>query len=264
MDIRSYNREAWNRQVETGNRWTIPVSHQEIEAARQGQWQLLLTPTIPVPRDWYPELDGADVLCLASGGGQQGPILAAVGANVTVFDNSPKQLAQDRMVAEREGLDLKTIEGDMANLSVFPEESFDLIFHPVSNVFVADILTVWKEANRVLRIGGILLVGFTNPHIYLFDYELLDEKGIIEVKYSLPYSDVDNLPAVQLKQRIQRGEPMEYSHSLESQIGGQLMAGFVVTGFYEDKFEEDTILNNYLPGFYATRAVKSPVAGDNV
>jgi len=31
--------------------------------------------------------------CLASGGGQQGPVLAAAGAHVTVFDNSPRQLA---------------------------------------------------------------------------------------------------------------------------------------------------------------------------
>jgi 2-polyprenyl-3-methyl-5-hydroxy-6-metoxy-1,4-benzoquinol methylase len=70
------------------------------------------------------------VLCLASGGGQQGPILAAAGARVTVFDNSPQQLAQDRFVARREGLTLETVEGDMRDLSVFADVSFDLIVHP--------------------------------------------------------------------------------------------------------------------------------------
>ena len=79
------------------------------------------------------------MLCLASGGGQQGPILAAAGANVTVFDNSPRQLAQDRLVADREGLAIETVLGDMADLSAFPDARFDLIVHPVSNVFVPDV-----------------------------------------------------------------------------------------------------------------------------
>ena len=89
-----------------------------------------------------PPLAGADVLCLAAGGGQQGPILAAAGADVTVFDNSPRQLAQDRLVADRDGLAIRTIEGDMADLSAFADASFDLVVHPVSNVFAADVRPV--------------------------------------------------------------------------------------------------------------------------
>ena len=65
-----------------------------IEEARQGRWEIVLTPTKPVPRDWL-EVEGRHVLCLASGGGQQAPILAAAGATVTVLDNSPKQLERD-------------------------------------------------------------------------------------------------------------------------------------------------------------------------
>src|SRR6185295_10899839 len=98
MDVASYNRRAWDRQVEQGNRWTVPVGPNVIAAARRGDWSVVLTPTIPVPRDWFPALAGLNVLCLASGGGQQGPILAAAGARVTVYDNSPKQLACDREV----------------------------------------------------------------------------------------------------------------------------------------------------------------------
>ena len=70
MDFRGYNREAWDRQVENGNQWTVPVGPDVIEAARCGQWTVLLTDTRPVPRDWFPEMAGADVLCFASGGGQ--------------------------------------------------------------------------------------------------------------------------------------------------------------------------------------------------
>src|SRR5689334_16777389 len=129
MDILSFNRNAWDRQVENGNPWTVPVTPAQIEAARQGEWQILLTPTRPVPRTWFPQsLQGIEILCLASGGGQQGPILAAAGARVTVFDNSPNQLSRDRMVAERDGLDLNIVQGDMADLTVFADQSFDLIF----------------------------------------------------------------------------------------------------------------------------------------
>src|SRR5688500_2989165 len=114
MDIQRYNRDAWDKEVERGNQWTVPVGPDVIEAARLGRWDVLLTDTKPVPKKWFPELAGLDVLCLASGGGQQAPVLAAAGANVTVLDNSPKQLAQDRLVAERDSLTLETVEGDMA------------------------------------------------------------------------------------------------------------------------------------------------------
>ena len=119
MDVRDYNRRAWNKQVERKSEWTIPVSADLISAARQGQWHIILTPTKPVPKEWFPEMQGRDVLCLASGGGQQTPILAAAGAKVTVLDNSPKQLAQDRLVAERDSLAITTIEGNMIDLSMF-------------------------------------------------------------------------------------------------------------------------------------------------
>jgi hypothetical protein len=85
MDVRAYNREAWDKLVESGDRWTVPVTTDEIQRAKQGEWQIVLTPTMPVPKSWFPDLHGASTLCLASGGGQQGPILAAAGAKVTVL-----------------------------------------------------------------------------------------------------------------------------------------------------------------------------------
>ena len=258
MDIRSYNREAWNRQVADGNPWTIPVSREVVAAARRGEWTILLTPSIPVPRAWYPPLTGADVLCLASGGGQQGPILAAAGARVTVFDNSPQQLAQDRMVAEREGLAIRTVEGDMADLSAFPDASFDLIVHPVSNVFAQDVRPVWREAYRVLRPGGVLLAGFMNPAVYIFDLELLDRERRLEVRFKLPYSDIASLSDEAREAYLAKGWPLEFSHTYDDQIGGQLAAGFLLAGFFEDRYppQENDLLSEYMPAFFATRAIK--------
>ena len=247
-DVREHNRIAWDALAEQGNEWTVPVSAEAIEAARRGQWQIVLTPTRPVPREWL-EVEGRRVLCLASGGGQQAPILAAAGAIVTVLDNSPKQLDSDAKMADRYGLPITTVLGDMANLEMFPDESFDLIVHPCSNLFVPDIVPVWREAFRVLRSGCCLLSGFANPTMYVFDLELADKAGVLEVKHSLPYSDGP------------RGisEPMEFSHSLELQIGGQIAAGFSITGLYEDAHVDgdSNILNKYMPCFIATRALKA-------
>jgi SAM-dependent methyltransferase len=253
MDVRGYNREAWDRQVEDGNQWTVPVGPEVIEAARHGRWEVLLTDTKPVPREWFPEMAGADILCLASGGGQQAPTFAAAGANVTVLDNSPKQLAQDAFVAERESLEIKTVQGDMRDLSAFADEAFDLVFHPVSNLFVPEVGPVWNEAYRVLREGGALLAGFLNPAVYVFD--LADSTGEVRVRYELPYADATSKDEQELGRQMERGEPLEFSHTLEEQIGGQIRAGFLISGFYEDRYRDDPIAA-YMPTFVATRAIK--------
>ena len=255
MGVRDYNREAWDREVDRQNVWTVPVGSDVIAAARRGRWGILLTDTKPVPRAWFPSLEGADVLCLASGGGQQAPILAVAGANVTVLDNSPRQLTQDRLVAEREGLALETVEGDMADLSVFPDASFDLVFHPVSNLFVPEVRPVWAEAFRVLRRDGALLAGFLNPAVYVFDLELADSSGEARVRYALPYADETNKSEVEMRMQIERDEPLEFSHTLEDQIGGQIDAGFVIAGFYEDRHRDDPIAA-HMPTLIATRAIK--------
>jgi ubiquinone/menaquinone biosynthesis C-methylase UbiE len=258
MAIREHNRAAWDKEVERGNKWTVPVSEAVIDAARQGQWEIILTPSKSVPKAWFPDLVGLDVLCLASGGGQQSPILAAAGAKVTVLDNSPKQLEQDRLVAGRHALDITTVEGDMADLSKFTDQSFNLIVHPVSNCFVPDVRPVWEEAFRVLHIGGVLLAGFSNPAIYLFDYDLADRAGVLQVKYALPYSDLTSLTAEERQRVIEKGMPLEFSHTLEEQIGGQLAAGLLLTSLYEDSHpeEENELLTTYMPNFIATRAIR--------
>ena len=235
FNIRKYNARAWNEAVMRKSQWTIPVEPEAIAKARLGEWEIILTPTKTVPREWFPPLAGVDLLCLAGGGGQQAPILAAAGANVTTLDNSWRQLERDRLVAEREGLAIRTIEGDMRDLSVFGDSSFDLIIHPCSNMFVPDVQPVWQECYRVLRSGGMLMAGFCNPIRYLFDFDLLEE-GKFEVKYSLPYSDLESLSEESRQRLIDDKQPMEFGHTLDSLIGGQIKAGFMISGFYEDRW----------------------------
>jgi SAM-dependent methyltransferase len=256
VDPVAHNRVAWDLQVESGNEWSRPVTPETIARARAGDWSVVLIGYRPVDRAWFPaDLSDVDILCLASGGGQQGPTLAAAGARVTVFDNSPRQLAQDQMVAEREGLELRTVLGDMRDLSEFGDSSFDLVFNPVSNLFVPELPPVWRECFRVLRPGGTLLCGFLNPDVYLFDHEAMDTRGELVVRHRLPYSDLTHVPAEERERLWGADAPLEYSHTMAEQIGGQLAAGFVITGFDEAPHHADATAG-WLPGYYATRALK--------
>jgi SAM-dependent methyltransferase len=220
---------------------------------RAGDWSVVLIGHHPVPRDWFPAaLDGVAVLCLASGGGQQGPVLAAAGASVTVLDNSPRQLGRDAEVAARDGLAIRTVLGDMRDLSVFPDASFDVVFHPVSNVFCPDVAPVWRESFRVLRPGGVLLAGFLNPDVFIFDVAALEQDELV-VRYRLPFCSLD-LPDAERRQYYGDG-PVEYSHSLTAQIGGQLGAGFSLTHLVEAPHHADPTAR-HMPGYFATRAIR--------
>jgi SAM-dependent methyltransferase len=238
-NLLQYNRRAWNAQVAAANKWTVPVSADKVAAARQGDWQIVLTPNQPVSRDWFPDFSAGDtsVLLLAGGGGQQGPILAAAGARVTILDNSDAQLQQDRQMADRYGLAIETIDGDMAELTPLANESFDLIVHPCSNCFVPEILPVWKEAFRVLKPGGDLLSGFTNPVRFMFDDELM-QVGQLVVRHKIPYSDLSSIDERLQQKYRDENEPIAFGHTLTDQIAGQIEAGFRITGFYEDASDE--------------------------
>jgi SAM-dependent methyltransferase len=256
FDPVAHNRAAWDREVGNDNEWTRPVGPDVIARARAGEWSVVLIGYEPVPRDWFPPvLAGASVLCLASGGGQQGPVLAAAGADVTVLDNSPRQLSRDEEVAARDGLAIRTVLGDMRDLSDFPDASFDLVFHPVSNLFCPELPPVWRECFRVLRPGGLLLAGFLNPDLYIFDMAALD-RGEFVVRHPLPFSTLE-LSEAERQLAYGDGAPIEFSHSLTDQLGGQLAAGFRLTHLVEAPHQADAT-GRYLPGYIATRAIRPP------
>ncbi|MEM8670526.1 MAG: class I SAM-dependent methyltransferase [Planctomycetota bacterium] len=252
-NISEYNRDAWDKQVAKGNAWTLPVSKEIIDNARQGIWEVVLTPQKPVPREWFPDLPGTDVLGLASGGGQQAPIFAAAGANVSVLDNSGAQLQQDRKVCDENGLRIALIQGDMRDLSCFDSGSFDMVFNPCSVCFIPELQQVFDESYRVLRPGGRLLAGFTNPFRFVFDEQKL-EKGEMSVRHALPYADETHLDPAEVEQLKSDGEPFMFSHSLENIIAGQIRSGFVLKGLFEDHYSDR--VSEFLPDYFATLAVK--------
>ncbi len=256
MDTTQHNSNAWDKKVEEGAAYTKPVSSDVIEKSKAGEWEITVTTEKLVPRNWFPaSLKGLKILCLASGGGQQAPVLAAAGADVTVTDISSKQLEQDEEVAKRDQLSLKTVQGDMSDLSDFDDEYFDVIVHPVSNLFVKDARPVWREASRVLKNNGILISGFTNPLLWIFD-DSQERKGILDVKHPVPSSTLDYMSEEDVQDFINSDQTIEYAHTLEDQLQGQIDAGFVILGFYEDDFGGTRVLDKYIKTFMATKAIK--------
>ncbi len=255
MNVREFNSKAWDENVRKHENFTFPSSLVDIMSAKQGKWRLSITGNRFIPQYWLPEVNGKRILCLAGGGGAQGPVLAAAGASVVVFDNSPMQLKIDQDLQVEHNLDLTTVEGDMCDLSCFNDKTFDYIIHPVANVFVENVQPVWAEAYRVLKKGGIMVAGIANPAIYIFDQELLDKDKLI-VRNKLPYSDVQHLPPKKLKEHIENKIPLEFGHTLEQQLGGLCRAGFLIADFFEDDYNGEDILDDYLKSLIALKAVK--------
>ncbi|ABN51568.1 MAG TPA: hypothetical protein DEF39_02060 [Hungateiclostridium thermocellum] len=124
------------------------------EKAKNDDWHVLLTPTKPVPKDWFCEIKNAEILGLACGGGQQMPIFAALGAKCTVLDYS----------------------------------------------------------------------------------EMKDEQLY--------------------RESIKNNWGIQFSHTIEEQIGGQLRAGFILTDIYQDTNGFGRLHEFNVPTYYATRAIK--------
>jgi SAM-dependent methyltransferase len=155
-------------------------------------------------------------------------------------------------------LTINLVEDDMADLSMFEDESFDLIFNPPSTLFVPDLAPVWSECYRVLRVDGLLMTGFVNPDEFIFDADALDNKGAFVVKHPLPYVQHETLTKAELEQHIRDKEMFHFSHTLEAQIGGLIKAGFVITGFYEDRRpdEDGNPIRFFMPSYYVVKAQK--------
>lgn len=248
MNYQDINAAVIDRWVDNGWEWGQPVSHETYVSAAEGNWDVVLTPTKPVPHDWFGELKGRKVLGLASGGGQQMPVFAALGADCTVLDYSQKQLERERLVAEREGYSITIVRADMTKPLPFPDESFDLIFHPVSNCYVEEVRPIFRECFRILRHGGVFLAGLDNGINFLVD---ADEKTIVN---TMPFNPLKN--PEQRRQLEANDDGMQFSHTLEEQIGGQLEAGFRLTHLYGDTNGSGYLYDRNVETFIATRAIK--------
>ena len=242
------NAETIDRWIEEGWEWGKPVNHETYINAKNGKWNVLLTPVKSVPHEWFGEMKGKKLLGLASGGGQQIPIFSALGAECTVLDYSDRQLKSEEEVSKREGYQVEIVKADMTKPLPFDDESFDIIFHPVSNCYVEKVEPIFRECYRILKKDGILLCGLDIGINYIVDTR---EEKIIN---SLPFNPLIN--ENNRKQLKEEDAGIQFSHSLTEQIGGQLKAGFILTDIEEDTNGEGRLHELNIPSFIMTRAVK--------
>lgn len=244
-DINSKIIDRWTKE---GWEWGIPITHEEYEKALNGTLEVLLTPTKFVPRNWFPpSLKGLKILGLASGGAQQMPIFAANGALCTVLDYSSCQLEKEEMVSKREGYQINIIKYDMTNPLPFKDEEFDLIFHPVSNCYVEEVLPIFKECYRILKKGGIMLGGFDSG----VNFITFDE---VTIENPLPFNPLKN-KAIYDKM-MEEDDGIQFSHTLEDNLGGLLKAGFRIVDLYEDTNGSGRLHEMNIPSFYACKVIK--------
>lgn len=248
MSYQDINAETIDRWVKDGWEWGKPITHEQYVAAKAGKWDVFLTPTKPMPHAWLGSLAGKKLFGLASGGGQQMPIFSALGADCTVLDYSPLQIESENEVAARESYTIRAVRGDMTKPFPFDDETFDIIFHPVSNCYIEDVRPVFAECYRVLKKGGVLVCGLDNGINFIVD---ASERHIVN---KLPFNPLKN--AAQMEQLVAGDDGVQFSHTLEEQIGGQLDAGFTLTDLYEDTNGIGYLHEMNIYAFLATRAVK--------
>ncbi len=296
MDYTKINAETIDRWIEEGWQWGQPIDTETYRKAQKGEWSVLLTPTKPVPLEWFGEsfmagelrksaqsaestdfrksgeviagdavceagkagetcestptqpLRGLKILGLAAGGAQQMPIFAALGAECTVMDYSPKQIESEIQFASQQGYSIDAICGDMTKPFPFADSSFDLIFHPVANCYVEEVQPIWNECYRVLKRGGRLLAGLDNGINFIVGE---DQRSI---EFSLPFNPLKDKKLYELLQKDNCG--VQFSHTLEEQIRGQIQAGFCLKDLYEDTNGSGYLHEKRVPTFWATLGVK--------
>ena len=211
--------------------WTACASVEDLELARKGILKLNFYDK-EVPEDWLKDIKGKKVLCLAGAGGLQAPLLACAGAKVTVIDISDKMLDLDREIAKKEKLDIEIIKGNMCDLSMFEDNSFDYIINPPSLMYIPNLEPVFAEGYRVLAKEGLFIIMAPSPVNYLCDWIESPDGGYYKAVHKMPWCSKD----------YDDSNWIEYGHSMEEYLGGLIQCGFVLNGYMECQREDVTEL----------------------
>lgn len=221
-EIAKYNMERWNALAEAGALWTRPWLGLDADAARKRLDPIGLLGNVA----------NKHVLCLASGGGQQAPAFALLGAKVVSLDLSESQLQRDRETAVHYNVQIETIQGDMRDLSHFEEDTFDIVWHPHSINFVPDAHAVFRQVARILRRDGLYHFGCHNPF-----FLGLEEKDWNGEGYTLKYPYVEGAELTEDDGWIYYPNPKPpmsvhgtraYRHTLSILVNSLIVQGFVI------------------------------------
>ncbi|MEM9586163.1 MAG: class I SAM-dependent methyltransferase [Planctomycetota bacterium] len=204
------------------------------------------------PAGWLgTSIAGKKTLCLAAGGGRQSSLYAAAGADVTVVDLSGRMLELDRATAAQRGHSVRLFETSMDDLSMFQTGEFDLVIHPVSTCYLAEIQPVFREVSRVLRVGGLYISQHKSPTSLQASTRDHPDAGYL---ISEPYYGSNPVPPTpiqdEVSRRLRERGAVEYVHRWEEIVGGICRSGMVV----EDLLEPMHAKSDAAIGSFAHRA----------
>ena len=227
-DIARHNMARWDELVAADIEYSRPWLDLDAATARQRL----------DPEGKMGEVAGADVLCLAGGGGQQSVAFALLGANVTVLELSRAQLARDEQAAKHYDVRIRTLHGDMRDLSAFGADAFDLVWHAHSLCFVPSAEDVLDQVAAVIRPGGKYKVSWSNPFYHgMEDNEWTGAGYLVRRPYvhgdEMVYDDprwgvVDREGNVR-----QVPGPREWRHALGPVVNALIARGFAILGLWE-------------------------------
>lgn len=245
VDYNAFIFENWKEEYDFC--WMKPITHADFLKVKDGENLLTVTPNKKVPFEWYKNCKNKKVLGLAAGGGQQMPIFAALGANCTLIDASKSQIENDLSISIRENYDINLINGDISQRLPFDDESFDIVINPISNHYIENIYPMFKEIYRVLKHGGLFILGFETEIFWTvnLDTNKLEKK--------LPINPLKNK---ELYKKVKKSKnAFQFSHTTTEQIGGQLNVGFRLIDIYDD-IEDGIFSELNIPTFMATLSIK--------
>jgi len=214
-----HNRRAWDARVRASGRFTRPAADGDFHDPLASQ----------DTRGWLEgDVRGKRLLCLAAGGGKQGPLFAAAGAIVTVVDVSSEMLALVRQVAAEREVDLRTVQTSMDDLAMFAPGEFDCVVQPVSTCYVPDVRAVYHEVARVTAAGGL----YISQHKQPANLQAGAEPSPQGYELTEPYYRSGPLPEVAGSLHREHGT-LEFLHRWEDLVGGLCQSGFVVEDLVE-------------------------------
>jgi ubiquinone/menaquinone biosynthesis C-methylase UbiE len=227
-EVARFNRERWEELAQARLEFTLPLLDLTPESARQR-----LDPTTILGN-----LQGKEVLCLATGGGQQSAMFGLLGAQVTVFDLAPIQLQRDEEAARHYGYAVRTVEGDMRDLSALADKSFDLVYQAYSLNFVPSVEPVFREVARVLRPGGLYQMQWANPFTQSVDDQAWDgETYLLHHPYIDGFETSAYYPTWDIEDEEghwrQIASPREFRHTLSTVVNQLAANGFLILRLQE-------------------------------
>ncbi len=228
-EIGAVNRQHWERMVAEGCGFTRPwldLDRTLVCQYAHGQLDPVPAPLLEVyPASVLADVEDRDVLCLASGGGQQSAVFGLLGARVTVVDLAEGQLEADKRAAAHHGYEVTTIHADMRDLSCLDDASFDLVYQAPSTAYVPDVGQVYAGVARILKGGGVYRVCFSNPATEFVDWNSWDGEGY---RICMPYAEKVERPPAGAEGSIQ------FRHYMADIFNGLVAVGLSIQHVQDD------------------------------